>query len=290
MILVTGATGTIGSELVKLLSARGETFRAYVRNTKKATALNIPRMEIFKGDLSDTVALDKAMLGITRVFLLSSPDPDQVKLQGNVVKAAKKAKVSLIVKQSAFGAGADSTVSLARWHWKTEEEIKKSGIPYSILRPVMFMQNLLMYAPEIRTEGVLRVPMKDARLALIDARDIAAVAVTILVGKGHEGKTYELTGPEALSYEKIAGLISEITGRHVSYVDITLADARKALIHGGMPEWFADDIRKLFEMFRTGRGARLSTAVADITGVKPRRLEEFLHDYSDVFLGELVHH
>lgn len=290
MILLTGATGTIGSELARLLSKRENTFRAYVRNPKKARDLNIPHMDIFEGDLRDTKALDRAMLGISRVFLLSSPDPMQVELQGNVVRAAKKAHVSLIVKQSAFGAGADSPVALARWHWMTEEDIRKSGVPYAILRPMMFMQNLLMLAHDIGAEGLLRVPMGTAKSSLIDARDIARCAAEILTGEGHAGKTYELTGPEAISYAAIAEALSEVCGRRVTYVDTPLEEVKAGMIRNGLPKWLADDICKLYEIFATGRAERVTTAVADITGSAATDIRQFCRDYSVVFTKEVVHH
>lgn len=290
MILLTGATGTIGSELARLLSKRENTFRAYVRNPKKARDLNIPHMDIFEGDLRDTKALDRAMLGISRVFLLSSPDPMQVELQGNVVRAAKKAHVSLIVKQSAFGAGADSPVALARWHWITEEDIRKSGVPYTILRPMMFMQNLLMLAHDIGAEGLLRVPMGSAKSSLIDARDIARCAAKILTGEGHAGKTYELTGPEAISYAKVAEALSEVCGRRVTYVNTPLEEVKAEMVRNGLPKWLADDICKLYEIFATGRAELVTTAVTDITGAPATDIRQFSRDYSGVFTKEVVHH
>jgi len=290
MILVTGSTGTIGSELVKLLSARGIKFRAFVRNSKKAAAMNIRNMEIFEGDLDDTKALDKAMKGVTRVFLLSSADPRQVELQCNVVKAAAKAGVSLIVKQSAFGSSVNSPVALARWHWQTEDDIRNSGVPYTFLRPMMFMQTLLMFTHDIVADGVLRVPMKDAKVALIDARDIALCAAEILTGKGHEGKIYELTGPKGIGFDEIAKTLSGVVGRHVSYQNITLDEAKRKMTLDGLPEWLSSDLGKLWEIFSSGRAAKATTDVADITGETPRSFDTFCHDYSEVLLGELVHH
>lgn len=290
MILVTGATGTIGSELIRLLSAKGKTFRAYVRNSKKARDMNIPNMEIFEGDLADTKALDRALLGVSRVFLLSSPDPGQVELQGNVVRAAKKAHVSLLVKQSAFGAGPDSPVGLAKWHWRTEEDIKSSGVPYAILRPMMFMQNLLMYTHDLAEEGVLRVPMKDAKASLIDARDIARCAAAILTSEGHAGKTYELTGPEAISHARIAEHLSRVYGRRITYIDTPLGEVNAWLVRNGLPKWLADDMCKLYEIFAAGYAARITTTVADITGLRAVDFARFSRDYAKAFKGELVHH
>ncbi|MBI5178002.1 MAG: SDR family oxidoreductase [Nitrospinae bacterium] len=290
MILLTGATGTVGSELARLLSAKGIKFRAYSRNPKKAEDLKLPGMEVCMGDMADSRALDEAMKGVDRVFLLSSPDPRQAELQGNVIRAAKRAGVSLIVKQSAFGAGPDSPVALARWHYETERELRDSGVPYCILRPMMFMQGLFMHANAIKSEGVLRVPMKKAKVSLIDARDIAKCAAVILTGTGHEGKIYELTGPEAVDYERIAEALSDVCGKHVRYEDTTLEEAEKGMIRAGLPEWLAEDIRGLFAIFSSGGAARIRPTVLDITGEPARSIEEFCHDFAPVFHGELVHH
>lgn len=289
MILITGATGTIGSELAKLLSAKGLKFRAYIRSVKKAEALKLVNMEIFNGDLSDKAALKKAMKGITRVFLLSSADPRQVEYQRNVIEAAKAEGVTLIVKQSVFGVGPKSPVSLARWHWETEEELRKSGVPYAILRPTMFMQNLLMSAESVKKEGVIYSPMGDAKASFIDARDIAKCAMTILTGRGFEGKVYELTGPRAITYRDIAGELSKVGGHEVKCVNVSLEDARKWILSIGVPEWLANDITKLNEIFAAGQASIVTTSVRDVTGVTARGVETFVEDYAEAFFGVPIH-
>ncbi len=289
MILITGATGTIGSELAKLLSSEGYKFRAYVRLVKKAEALKLANMEIFEGDLSDKVALKKAMKGISRVFLLSSPDPRQVEYQRNVIEAAKTEGVTLIVKQSAYGADPKSPVSLGRWHWEIEEELRKSGVPYCILRPMMFMQNLLMSAESVKKEGVIRSPIGDAKASFIDARDIAKCAATILTGRGFEGKVYELTGPRAITYRDIAGELSKVGGHEVKVVNVSVEDARKWILSIGVPEWLANDIAKLNEIFASGRASFVTTSVRDVTGVSARGIETFVEDYAEAFFGVPVH-
>ncbi|MBI3581569.1 MAG: SDR family oxidoreductase [Nitrospinae bacterium] len=290
MILVTGATGTIGSELSKLLSSKGIKFRAYVRSVKKAEALKLVNMEIFNGDLSDKVALKKGMRGMSRVFLLSSADPRQVEYQRNVIEAAKAEGVKLIVKLSAYGAAAKSPRSLARWHWETEEELRKSGVPYAILRPTMFMQNLLMSAESVKKEGVIRSPIGEAKASFIDARDIAKCAATILTGRGFEGKVYELTGPRAITYRDIAKELTKVGGHEVKVVNVSLEDARRSVIGMGVPEWLANDITKLNEIFAAGQASFVTTSVRDVTGVTARGVETFVEDYAEAFFGAPVHH
>jgi uncharacterized protein YbjT (DUF2867 family) len=290
MILITGATGTIGTELAKLLAAKGVKFRAYVRDVKKAAAMKLVNMEIIKGDLSEKASLKKAMRGVSRVFLLTSADPRQVEYQHNVIEAAKAEGVSLIVKQSAFGASPDSPVSLARWHWETEEELRKSGVPYCILRPMMFMQNMMMSAETIKTSGVMYSPIGNAKAALIDARDIAKCAASILTGNGYEGGIFDLTGPRAVSYREIAEEISRVAGHEIKCFDVSPEDAKTGMVAMGLPEWMAEDIRRLYEIFASGRASIVTTSVRDITGDRARGIETFCADYSEAFAGELVHH
>jgi uncharacterized protein YbjT (DUF2867 family) len=290
MILLTGSTGTIGSELARLLAARGVKFRAYVRNVKKAATLKLVNMDIVKGDLSDKAALKKGMRGVTRVFLLSSADPNQVEYQHNVIEAARIEGVTLILKQSAFGVSQDSPVSLARWHWETEQELVTSGVPYCIFRPMMFMQNLLTSADSIKRDGVIRSPMGDAKASFIDARDIARCAASVLTGTGHQGRTFDLTGPSAISYFDIAQELSKVVGHEIKYESVSLEDAKKGMLTSGVPEWMANDLTKLYEVFAAGRASVVTSSIRDITGGAARGIDEFCEDYAEAFAGELVHH
>ena len=217
MILVTGSTGRVGSDLVRQLSAKGTRVRALARDAAKGAALEAPGVEIARGDLGDPASLDAAMQGIERVFLLSSVDQGQAELQGNVVKAAKRAGVRHIVKLGAAGTGLDSPITVARLHTQTEKEIEASGIPYTFLKPALFMQFLMTHAPSIRSDGAFHMPMRDGNVPMIDVRDIAAVAAAVLTTPGHEGKAYTLTGPEALSMSEVAQKLGAAIGKPVKY-------------------------------------------------------------------------
>jgi len=149
MILVTGSTGKVGSELVRQLSAKGARVRALVRDPAKRATLEAPGVEIARGDLGDPASLDAAMKGVDRVFLLSSVDQRQAELQGNAVQAAKRAGVRHIVKLSSAGTSLDSPITIARLHAQTEKDVEASGIPYTFIKPALFMQFLLNHAPTV---------------------------------------------------------------------------------------------------------------------------------------------
>ncbi len=185
-ILVTSATGNIGSQIVKQLSAQGISVRALVRHPEKAVDIADSGVEIVAGDFGKPETLDAALKGIKKVFLVSAPDPRQVELQGNVVNAAQRAHTRHIVKVGALGTSLDGPTAFARWHAQTEKQIIDADIAYTFLHPNGFMQSLLASASTIATEGVLYAPMKDGKVSLVDVRDIAAVGVTALTESGHD--------------------------------------------------------------------------------------------------------
>lgn len=282
-ILVTGATGTIGNLVVSALKKHNADFIALVRSEEKARGLNEKGVETVMGDFSDTDSLEQALQGIERVFLLSVTSPTAVELQGNLIKMAKKSGVSHIVKVSAMGASPDSPIGIARYHAAIEEELRSSGLGYTFLRPHSFMQNLIFDSETIRDQGAIYAQMGDGRISMVDARDIAAVALKALTENGHEGKTYVLTGPEALSYAEIAAIFSKQLGKPIRYVPVTSVDARSSMLDAGMPGWLVEDLVAINTRYSAGMGADLSPDVADVTGRKPFTVEDFVRDYLDLF-------
>lgn len=284
MILVTGATGKSGREIVKQLSAADASVRALVRDAGKAGELAaLPHVEIFAGDLSKTDTLDAALEGVERALLLSSPAPEAVELQGNFIEAARRAKAKPhIVKYSALGADANAPEGFLRWHGQTEAQLAASGLPYTFLQPTMFMQEILN---SWGGRGDIYLPLDDARIAVVDIRDIAAVTVKTLTEDGHEGKTYQITGPESLSFHDIAEKISDATGKRVNYVNISPDDFRKALLGMGMPEWLADALVQLYDSLRAGDGAEVSPTVQAVAQKHPIKFGEFAHEHAEQFKG-----
>jgi uncharacterized protein YbjT (DUF2867 family) len=282
MILVTGGTGTSGGEIVSQLAATGTPFRALVRSPEKAIALKMTGVEIVPGDLSKPETLPAALKRIDQVLLLSSPDPKQVELQGNMVEAAKKAGVRHIVKFSAMTADPNSPSMFPRWHGQTEQQIRESGMQWTFLRPTFFMQNFLGLAGMIK-QGTIYQPAGDAKAGFVDAADIAAVAVEALTEPGHEGKAYDITGPELLSYHDVARVFSEVTGKPVTYQDIPPSAAKQAMVGMGMPEWLADGVNELMEQMRAGAYEKLTTVVDEVGKKEPITLASFAREHAALF-------
>jgi uncharacterized protein YbjT (DUF2867 family) len=283
MIVVTGATGQIGSEVVRLLAEKGEKVHPLIRDPKKAMSLSHPNVMFVMGDLSDPKSLDAAFKGAQKLFLLTSAASDLVELQHNAIEAAKRAGIQHVVKLSAMGADKDSQVNLGRWHYQTEEELKKSGMKWTILQPHFFMQNVAMMAGSIKGQGAIYAPVKDGKLAMVDIRDIAAVAVAALTEPGHEGQTYVITGGEAISFQDLARQIGEATGKPVKYVDIPPEEARKAMLGMGMPSWAVDDMVGMYGFFAAGYGAATTDVVQKVGKAKPRTFAQFAKENAETF-------
>jgi uncharacterized protein YbjT (DUF2867 family) len=284
MILVIGATGNVGSKVVQQLATMGQQVRACVRTAEKATTIQGPGVEIVKGDLEHPETLDAALKGIDKVFLLSPDDPHQVALQGTLIEAAQRGSVRHIVKLSAFSAAQDSPVAFSRWHWQTEQQLKASGLAYTMLRPNIYMQNMVtLFAQSIAAEGVFYLPMQDGKVSMVDTRDIAAVAAAVLTKEGHEGKTYAITGPEALSFSQVAEKLSAALDKKVTYIDPPVDVYKKALLDSGIPEWYADAMIALFRLYSTHFASKVTNVVLEVAKQSPRTFEQFAQDYVQAF-------
>ena len=283
VILVTGATGTTGSEVVRQLSARGVRVRALVRDLKKAAGLAGPAIELVQGDMSQPATLDTALRGVERVYLASPAHLRQMELQGNVIEASKRAGVRHIVKLAAREVGLDSPVSFARMHSQTERQLEASGIAYTQLHPTLFMQSFLSYIPTIKSEGAIYAPLKDGRVAMVDARDVASVAVAALTEDGYYGQTCDITGPEALSFGDAAGIFSEVLGKPVWYVDVAPAATRKSMLEAGIEEWLVNDLLLLMAYFSSGQAALVTSTIASAARIRPHTFRDFARDYAFLF-------
>jgi uncharacterized protein YbjT (DUF2867 family) len=283
MTLVTGATGTTGSEVVKQLSAKGAGVRAFVRDLKKAAGLGGPAVELVQGDMSQPATLDAALQGVERVFLVSPAHLRQMQLQGNVIEASKRAGVRHIVKLASMETSLDSPALFTRMHAQTERQLEASGIAYTHLHPTLFMQSFLSYIPTIESEGAIYAPLKDGRVGMVDARDVASVAVAALTGDGHYGQTYDITGPEALSFGDAAGILSEVLGKPVRYVDVPPAAARKSMLEAGIEEWLVNDLLSLMEYFSSGQAAVVTSTIANVARIRPHTFRDFVRDYASMF-------
>jgi uncharacterized protein YbjT (DUF2867 family) len=287
MILVTGATGLNGRELVRRLSERGVPVRALVRSPAKAAALAaLPNVEIVEGDMARSETLAGALRGVSRAMLISSSDPTMLEVQSNFIAAAAKAGVKHVVKLSGIMPEVDSAFRFARMHGEIERKLEVSGMAFTHLRAGEFMPAYFRQVPAIVAKGALFLPMENARIASIDVGDIAEIAADVLTGAGHEGKTYPLTGPEALTMAEVAEKLSAATGKTIKYVNVAPEHARKAQLTAGMPPYLADALAELFAERRRGKEARVSRVTETVFGRQPTPFHEFAARNAAIFRGE----
>src|ERR671919_2319621 len=287
-VLVTGATGTVGSEVVKQLSKVGPNYnvKAGVHSIKNAKKIQqYDRVKPVQIDYDKLKGLETAFKDVDMLFLLTHPSPKTVEHESNLTTEAKKSGIKHIVKQSIMGADLGADVEAMRLHRQAEKVIEESGIPYTFLRPNEFMQGFINYqGPTIKNNNAFYIPAEDATVSFVDARDIAAVAVKALMdGDRHYNKTYTVTGPEALSYHQAAEILSNATGKKIDYVNVSDEDARGAMKEAGLNDWLIDTISGLYEFYRKGYASEISSGVEEATGKKPTTFAQFAKDYSDAF-------
>jgi uncharacterized protein YbjT (DUF2867 family) len=287
MLLVTGATGTNGGELVRRLSARGVPVRALVRNAAKAETLRgLSGVEIVEGDLLRPETLSGPLTGVAKAVLISSSAPDMIEVQSSFIEAAKHAGVKHIVKLSGIMPDLDSPFRFARMHGEIEKRLAACGVAFTNLRAGEFMHAYFRQVPSIVGQGAIFLPMADAKIASIDVGDIAEVAIAVLLGSGHEGQTYPLTGPEALSMAEVAERLSVATGKAIRYVDVPPDKAREAQLARGVPPFLADALAELFAERRKGKEYNVSPVIREKFGLEPTSFAEFARRNAAIFRGE----
>jgi uncharacterized protein YbjT (DUF2867 family) len=277
-ILVTGATGNIGGEVVQHLLEKNGSIRGLVRDPSKATKL-ANRVELAIGDLSQPETLDAALQGIERAFLVLPNLPNQVELECGFIDAAKRAGVHHIVKLSVMGAG-ELPSTFQQWHRQIEEHLEQSGITWTHLRPNMLMQNMRWFAATIAQTGSIYNCVGDAKISHVDGRDVAAVAALCLTEPGHENQRYVLTGPEAITFDDIADIFAKALDRSVVYVDLPPADLKAARLANGEPEWYLDAELELFANWQQGAGTATTNTIADLMQRPATTYEAFAQDYA----------
>ncbi|GAA0452387.1 NAD(P)-dependent oxidoreductase [Paractinoplanes deccanensis] len=258
-ILVTGATGTVGTHLVRELRSRGADFR---------TA---------RGSLA--YDLD----GIDRVYVCAADGPRKVAHETALIEAAAEAGVERIVKLSALHADPASPLPAHRWHGEIEAALRKSRVPSVVLRPAFFMTNLLMVAEGVARTGLLHAPTAGRRVAMIDVRDVAEVAAIALLDEESAGHTYDLTGPKAITFADVATAMADATARPVRSVDLTEEQARPRFESAGLPGWLAMQLAGVFGLIRAGAFERVTGTVEAVTGHPARDIGEFAREHAAAF-------
>lgn len=288
MIGVTGATGTIGSDLVRLLAEEGREVRAFSRNPPDESEGRGPAgVEWVEADLANREELPPAFEGIERLFLLTGNSDRMVLLQENALAAAREAGVDRVVKLSALGATDHSRSVIGLWHHNVEGELRASGLAWTILRPHHFMQNLL--DPEVfdRAAGVVYSGSGEGRVPCIDTRDVAAAAAEVLTGEDHEGEIYTLTGPEAISYGRKTEILSDVLERDLTYRPLRDDETWIHFRGAGYPTWLAAARLEIARYQRAGGPTERTTeAVERLTGRPPRSFRDFAEDHREELAGE----
>ena len=284
MILVTGSTGLIGTEVLRRLSQAGVPARALTRDLQKARQM--PGITWVAGDLGKPETLPALFDGAKTLFLLTHYLEDMVELQHNAIAAARAGGVTHVVKVSAFATSDHSKAPIGRWHYQVEKELEESGLAWTMLRPHHFMQNLLAQAEYVITQGVIYSASGDGKIPYVDGRDVGAVAAVTLTTPGHAGKKYVLTGSEAISYRQAAEIIGKVIGKPVRFVDESQEEARARRVREGLPPAVIESALAISAYQRAGgKTVTITSTIADLTGRPPRTVEEFVREHASAFRG-----
>lgn len=281
MILVTGATGTIGSEVVRQLAARGEKVRALSRSPEQA---RLPSgVETARGHHRDRPAVAAAMAGVEAAFLVGVFGPEDAESDRGMVDAARAAGVRRVVKLSAISAGDSRTGLGGIAHGQGEEAVRASGLEWTVLRPSAFASNTLRWAEAVRTGQPVRNMMGQGRQGVVDPRDVAEIAVAALLDPRHAGRTYTLTGPETISPGEQAAVLGEVLGRSVELADLTPAETREMLRASGWEEARAEAILGSIRFVAEGGNAIVTEDVPELLGRVARTYRAWAEDHRAAF-------
>jgi uncharacterized protein YbjT (DUF2867 family) len=280
LILIIGGRSKIGAALIVELLDRGQQVRALARTSEQAGSVPAG-VEIVAGDLADEGSLVTAMDGVEKVFLLSSPHPDAVTWHRNAIDAARRTQVDLLVRSSILGADRESVADFISAHTNCDRYLEDSGLPYVIVRPNLFLQNIPESTiPTIDASGTFYADAGEARISMVDTRDVAAVAALALTEPGHAGAHYDVTGPEALSYTDVAAKLTTAMRRRISYAGASDDAVRRALLGAGLTEWFANALVGLYQDYRRsgtdGYAAQVTGTIQRLTSRPTRSLDDLL--------------
>jgi uncharacterized protein YbjT (DUF2867 family) len=288
-ILVTGATGTVASTLIPSLLQAGHPVRAMAHSNAKVRRLAAICPDVVVGDFADSASLDRAFAGTAAVLIVTPPHARAAEWASAALDAAKRARVRRVVRISAIKASSDGPNDNSRQHARTDEEIRQSGMDFVILRPHFFMQNCLFGTAEsVASSGVVRFAGGDARLGMIDPRDIADVAARALVDSRWDGGTYDLTGPACISFHDVAQTLSRMLNRKVRYEPISPEAAADFVRRAGGSEWQAEATRGYFRAYAAGWGDFTTDWVQQISKQSARSFEQFADEIAAPLLRPLI--
>lgn len=284
MILVTGATGMFGSRVVQCLASGGHDVRALTHSPSKGDALRGPHVEPAVGNMDDPASLGPALEGVRKVFLVSPMDDRVAAREQNVIAAARSAGVEFVAKL--YGAVRHEGDPLDRLHQASIQALRESGMGWCLVSPNTVMEsNLFPLVEGLRQMDAVWLPAGQARVGMVAADDVARCAAAVLTSAGHEGRNYEITGPEAVTFEEVAAAFSRVLGRAIAYVDVPEEEFARVLVEevGMPPDQLEIAVLCHYRAFRRG-GADLVTDTCErLTGRKPMSVEEFIRAHADRF-------
>jgi NAD(P)H dehydrogenase (quinone) len=275
---VTGATGAVGGRVAVRLAARGLIQRLIVRDPERAPLLIAAEVRHGAG-YGDRESMRAAFVGVGTLFLVPAAEAeDRIEQHRAVVDAAAAAGVDRIVYLSFLNAGPEATFSLARHHWDTEQHIRASGLPWTFVRASLYLD----FVPQLMgPDDVIRGPAGDGRVAPVLRDDVADAVVALLTEDGHEGRTYELTGPRAVTLAEAATSLAERTGRPIRFEDETLEEAYASRAHYGAPDWEVEGWVTTYRAIAAGELDTVSDDVRRLAGHDPVGIEEWLRANPD---------
>ncbi len=242
-----------------------------------------PGIRLFEVDLSKPATIKPAFAGVNKVLLLSTPSPDQPALHENIIDIGREQMVDAIVRISAMGVHINSPIGILRHHAESERYLERSGVMYTHIRPNVLMQNLLMFAPIIRKKHIFHAPLESGKVSMIDAGDIAECAAAVLTSDAYHRRTFEITGPESLSFYDVADRFSANSPTRIDYRSVDSERFKWWLVRAGIAEWLAHDLMQLFDLWRDNSAARVSGDYKAITGKEPRKIDQFIRENARIF-------
>ena len=282
MILLTGATGRVGTAAAKALMQMGEPFKVLVRSPEKL-AVSGPNVQVVRGDLADADAVEEAVEDATRALIVMGNHPDQAMLERRLADQAVSAGVRHLVKVSSMEASPEATAVLPKNHFETEQHIQRLGVEWTFLRPNYYMQNMLMYAASISRASSFALPLGSAKTAMVDARDVGEVAAAVLTGEGHAGQIYPLTGPALIDFHEAADVMSQVLGREIAYIEQTPEAFHGVLAQFIHSTWQLDAVCELFAEIAGGSLEQLTDTTATLLGRPAKSLAEFTGEFAPAF-------
>jgi uncharacterized protein YbjT (DUF2867 family) len=282
-ILVTGATGNVGSHVVRELISSGAHVRALVRDRARASALLGPGVELAMGDFREPSSLTYALNEVDAVFILTPNSPHQFEHEKNVVDAVAAAGVRRVLKLSSIGAEPGAPLEFWDVQGRLQTYLREAIPSATIVRSNFHMTSLLSAVESVRAAGQIFAPAAGARIAMIDPRDVSAAVAVLLTSGSHAGETLTFSGPQAITYNEIAEHLTSVVGKPVAFIPVPDDAARAAMIGNGMPEWLADNLVTLFRQLRSGAGSDVTDGVQRVVGRAPRSFADWAADHASAF-------